>query len=99
TGYFSTANVETCEKAGIEPLIAIGRQPHHPPLQERFETAPPAPENPTPVAAMAHRLWTSRYVARSSGARALYSVFVHRLAHLLGASFRPRLAAIALALC
>ena len=58
TGYFSTANVETCEKAGIEPLIAIGRQPHHPPLQERFETTPPAPENPTPVAAMAHRLKT-----------------------------------------
>ena len=58
TGYFSTANVETCEKAGIEPLIAMGRQPHHPPLQERFETAPPAPENPTPVAAMAHRLKT-----------------------------------------
>lgn len=57
-GYFSTANVETCEKAGIEPLIAMGRQPHHPPLQERFETAPPAPENPTPVAAMAHRLKT-----------------------------------------
>ena len=49
TGYFSTANVEACEKTGIEPLIAIGRQPHHPPLQERFETTPPAPENPTPV--------------------------------------------------
>src|SRR5271155_4401908 len=56
TGYFSTANVEACEQAGIEPLIAMGRQPHHPPLQERF--APPAPENPTPVAAMAHRLKT-----------------------------------------
>ena len=47
TGYFSAANVEACEKAGIEPLIAMGRQPHHPPLTERFETAPPAPENPT----------------------------------------------------
>ena len=58
TGYFSTANVEACEKGGIEPLIAMGRQPHHPPLQERFETAPPAPENPTPVEAMAHRLKT-----------------------------------------
>ena len=32
TGYFSAANVEACEKAGIEPLIAMGRQPHHPPL-------------------------------------------------------------------
>jgi hypothetical protein len=58
TGYFSTANVETCEKAGIEPLIAMGRQSHHPPLQERFATATPAPENPTPVEAMAHRLKT-----------------------------------------
>ena len=42
TGYFSAANVEACEKAGIEPLIAMGRQPHHPPLAERFEQAPPA---------------------------------------------------------
>src|SRR6204780_1756629 len=58
TGYFSAGNVEACEQAGIEPLIAMGRQPHHPPLQERFATAPPAPENPTPVAAMAHRLKT-----------------------------------------
>ena len=37
TGYFSAANVAACEKAGIEPLIAMGRQPHHPPLAERFE--------------------------------------------------------------
>jgi transposase len=58
TGYFSAANVEACEKAGIDPLIAIGRQPHHPPLAERFEKAPAAPENPTPVEAMAHRLTT-----------------------------------------
>ena len=36
TGYFSAANVLACEKAGIEPLIAMGRQPHHPPLAERF---------------------------------------------------------------
>src|SRR6516165_5544629 len=42
-------------------------------------------------------MWTSRYVARSSGARAFYSIFVHRLALLLGASFRPHLAATALA--
>ena len=56
TGYFSAANVEACTTVGIEPLIAMDRQPHHPPLQERFETAQPAPENPTPVAAMAHRL-------------------------------------------
>jgi transposase len=58
TGYFSGANVEACEKAGVEPVIAMGRQPHHPPLAERFETPPEAPENPTPVEAMAHRLKT-----------------------------------------
>ena len=58
TGYFSAANVEACKTAGIEPLIAMGRQPHHPPWQERFAEAPPAPENPTPVEEMAHRLKT-----------------------------------------
>jgi transposase len=58
TGYFSAANVAACETAGIEPLIAMGRQQHHPPLQERFAPLPPAPDNPTPVAAMAHRLKT-----------------------------------------
>jgi transposase len=58
TGYFSTGNVAACEAAGIEPLIAMGRQPHHPPLAERFADTPPAPENPTPVEAMAHRLKT-----------------------------------------
>src|ERR1700724_7393 len=53
TGYFSAANVEACAAAGMETLIAMGRQPHHPPLTDRFETAPPAPKNPTPVGAMA----------------------------------------------
>ena len=57
-GYFSEANVTACEGADIEPLIALGRQPHHPPLAERFADTPPAPENPTPVEAMAHRLKT-----------------------------------------
>ncbi len=36
TGYFSAGNVAACEKAGVEPAIAMGRQPHHPPLSERF---------------------------------------------------------------
>jgi len=58
TGYFSEANVNACEAAGIEPLLAMGRDSHHPSLSERFAEAPPAPENPTPVEAMAHRLQT-----------------------------------------
>jgi transposase len=47
-----------CTAAKIEPLIALGRQPHHQSLRERFAAAPPVPENPTPVEAMAYRLRT-----------------------------------------
>ena len=57
-GYFSAANVTACAAAGIDPLIAMGRQPHHPSLAERFEDTPPPPENPTPVEAMAYQLKT-----------------------------------------
>jgi hypothetical protein len=60
TGYFSAGNVAACAAAGIAPLIAMGRQPHHPPLAERFADPPPAPENPTPVEAVAHRLKTPK---------------------------------------
>jgi len=57
-GYFSEANVEACAAAGIDPLIAMGREPHHPSLAERFADAPPAPDAPTPLKTMAHRLKT-----------------------------------------
>jgi transposase len=58
SGYFSSANVEACGTAGIEPLIAMGRQAHYPPLGERLAHAPVPPADPTPVEAMAHRLTT-----------------------------------------
>ena len=57
-GYFSAANVTACAAAGIEPLLALGRASHHPSLDQRFAPAPPAPQNPTPLEAMAHRLAT-----------------------------------------
>ena len=50
-GYFSEANVEACEAAAIEPLLAMGRESHHAALGERFGGAPSTPENPTPVEA------------------------------------------------
>ena len=59
-GYFSAANVMACAQTHIAPLIATGRQPHHPSWRERFAAAPPAPENPTPVEAMAWRLRTAQ---------------------------------------
>jgi len=57
-GYFSAANVTACAEAEIAPLIAMARERHHPSWRERFAQAPPAPENPTPLAAMGHRLAT-----------------------------------------
>jgi len=57
-GYFSAANVTACATAEIVPLIATGREPHHPSLTERFAATPEAPQDPTPVEAMAHRLKT-----------------------------------------
>ena len=59
SGYFSVANVGACGDAGLEPLIAQGRQTHYPPLSERLAEVPPPPAEPTPVEAMAHRLQTS----------------------------------------
>ena len=58
SGYFSESNVNACAEARIAPLIALGRERHHLSWQERFAAAPPAPEAPTPLDAMRHRLAT-----------------------------------------
>jgi transposase len=70
SGYFSAANVQACQAAGIDPLIALGREGHHPTLEERFAAPPSLPDDPTPVEAMAHRL-------RTPEGRALYAQRKH----------------------
>ena len=57
-GYGSEANVNACAEANIAPLIARARERHHRSWQDRCAAAPPAPENPTPMDAMRHRLAT-----------------------------------------
>ena len=58
-GYFSESNVNACASAGIDPVIAMGREAHHPSLDERFAGPPPSPpKDPTPLAAMDHHLKT-----------------------------------------
>jgi transposase len=57
-GYFSEANVATCVEAGIDPLIAAGRESHHLPWQERFSEPPPLCEPADAVERMRHRLKT-----------------------------------------
>jgi transposase len=77
-GYFSEGNVNACAAAGIEPVIAMGREAHHPTLAERFAEDPAAPENPTPVEAMRHRLQTKagkkRYALRKQTPEPVFGI-------------------------
>ncbi|MDI6789451.1 MAG: IS1182 family transposase [Thermodesulfobacteriota bacterium] len=57
-GYFSGANVVSCEEQQIVPLIATERQKHNQTFQERFSEPEPLPENTDPVTKMKHRLKT-----------------------------------------
>jgi len=60
-GYFSEANVQACEAARIEPLIAMGRSSHHLSWKQRFAAAPKSPpKSATPLQKMAYRLKTPR---------------------------------------
>ncbi len=55
-GYFSEANIDTCEAAGIEPLIPAKRDEHHLHWSERFGEPPAPPAEATAVERMANRL-------------------------------------------
>src|SRR6202165_4916193 len=77
-GYFSEGNVNACAAAGIDPVIAMGRQAHHPSLDERFADAPPRPHDPTPLEAMNHRLQTpegkKRYALRKQTPEPVFGI-------------------------
>jgi IS5 family transposase len=61
SGYLSQPNVEQCEAAKIEPLIAMGRSRHHVSWQQRFAAAPKSPPaSASALAKMAYRLKTPR---------------------------------------
>ena len=66
-GYFSAANVERCVEAKIEPLLAAGRDKHHPNWEDRFTEPPPLNEPASAVDRMKHRLKTIQ-------GRALYAL-------------------------
>ena len=78
TGYFSEANVDTCESNDITPYMAEGRQGHNQPLHERFADDPPAPAQPNPVEAMRHRLKTREgkgvYAQRKSTVETVFGI-------------------------
>ena len=59
-GYFSAANVNSCIEAKIEPLLAAGRDGHHPHWEDRFTEPPPLAEPASAVERMKHRLKTKK---------------------------------------
>jgi hypothetical protein len=70
--------VNACAATGIEPVIAMGREAHHPPLAERFAKDPEPPKDPTPVEAMRHRLQTKegkkRYALRKQTPEPVFGI-------------------------
>ena len=77
TGYFSADNVVACEQAGIEPLIAVKRDHHHPHWAERFSEPAALPANPTPVERMTPRL-------KTGAGRAAYALRKQRVEPVFG---------------
>ena len=77
-GYLSEGNVNPVVKAGIEPLIALGRPSHHEALAERLAPVPAPPENPTALQAMQHRLKTpegkARYAQRKTTSEPVFGI-------------------------
>jgi transposase len=58
-GYFSEANIVACQKRGIEPYIATGREPHHLDWHTFFQDLPEPPaENASTKVKMAYKLRT-----------------------------------------
>ena len=66
-GYFSAANVGRCVEAKIEPMLAAGRDKHHPNWEARFTEPPALSEPASHVDRMKHQLKTIQ-------GRALYAL-------------------------
>lgn len=58
TGFFSEHNVQCCQDAGVEPLIAVGRDAHHSDWRSRFEEPAPLEQPASHVEQMKHALKT-----------------------------------------
>ena len=75
-------------------FAAMGRQPHYPPLSERFAASPAAPENPTPVQAMAHKLKTpagrTLYALKDTGTGVRHHQIGARIPSIFNARARKR---------
>jgi len=78
TGYFSENNVDICNSNDMEPLIAVGREKHNQPIQNRFNQPDPLAEDADPVSKMRHRLKTKEgrqiYAKRKSTVEPVFGI-------------------------
>ena len=79
TGYCSEANAKACEREGVIPLLACGREAHHPSPEARFAEAGEAPAaTASAVIRMRHRLKTAEgkavYARRKSTVEPVFGV-------------------------
>ena len=79
TGYCSEANAEACEREGVIPLLASGREAHHPGPEARFAEAGEAPAaTASAVIRMRHRLKTAEgkaiYARRKSTVEPVFGI-------------------------
>jgi hypothetical protein len=81
TGFFSAANVKAWVEAGIEPLIAMGREAHYLPVLERWTEPEPLAEDADAVGHMAHRLKTrcgrANYALRKQTVEPVFGIIKH----------------------
>ena len=92
TGYCSEANVKACVEQKVIPLIAVGREHHHPEPMARFTEPPPLKEDATEMEGMRHALLTM-------AGRALYAQRKCTVEPVIGIiksvpGFRPLLATL-----
>ena len=77
-GYFSKSNVDACEDARINPLIAVGRDKHNHHLEERLSQPEPLAEDADSVAKMKYRLKTPAgkaiYAVRKSTVEPVFGI-------------------------
>ncbi len=66
-GFCSEHNANVCRAQGIEPMLALNRQEHHPHWSDRFSEPAHLPEPATAMQAMAHRL-------KTQAGRAIYAL-------------------------
>lgn len=85
TGYYSGANVDACEAAGIEPLIAISREAHNQSIEQRFSRPEPIAADADAVTRMKHRLKTTEgkatYAKRKCTVEPVFGIIKSVLGH------------------